>query len=429
MSSHRRSTLIRRSAPALLSAALAGGGLMAVQTPAFAAPAPTQATANETANATADAAKSASAVHVRHLCSQQTKPGYMACNALVRTDLKAYKSLNPHAAPQGYGPDELKSAYNLPDGGKGQTVAIVDANDDPNAEQDLATYRKQYGLPECTSANGCFSKIDQNGGTNYPAPDAGWAGEISLDLDMVSAACPQCNIMLVEAKTASMDDLGTAVNQAVTKGAKFVSNSYGGSEDASDQQADDRYFKHPGVAITVSSGDSGYGVEYPAASPYVTAVGGTSLSQGGSGSRGWSEKVWGSSAGGEGAGSGCSQYSTKPSWQKDSGCAKRAVADVSAVADPATGLATYDSYQAGGWQVVGGTSASSPLIAAVYALAGAPGSTDTPASYPYAHTGALNDVTSGSNGSCGTSYLCTAGQGYDGPTGLGTPNGTAAFTK
>ncbi|WP_030901965.1 S53 family peptidase [Streptomyces sp. NRRL F-5126] len=421
MSSHRRSTLIRRSAPALLSAVLAGGGLMAVQTTAFAAPAPTHATAG--------AAKSASAVHVRHLCSQHTKPGYMACNALVRTDLKTFKSLNPKAAPQGYGPDELKSAYNLPDGGKGQTVAIVDANDDPNAEQDLATYRKQYGLPECTSASGCFSKIDQNGGTNYPAPDAGWAGEISLDLDMVSAACPQCNIMLVEAKSASMDDLGAAVNQAVEKGAKFVSNSYGGGEDSSDQQADDQYFKHPGVAITVSSGDGGYGVEYPASSPYVTAVGGTSLSQGGGGSRGWSEKVWGSSAGGEGAGSGCSQYSAKPSWQKDSGCAKRAVADVSAVADPATGLATYDSYQAGGWQVVGGTSASSPIIAAVYALAGAPGSADTPASYPYAHTSALNDVTSGSNGSCSTSYLCTAGQGYDGPTGLGTPNGTAAFTK
>ena len=224
-----------------------------------------------------------------------------------------------------------------------------------------------------------------------------------------------------------MDDLGTAVNRAVTMGAKYVSNSYGGSEDSTDPTSDSSYFNHPGVAITVSSGDSGYGVEYPAASQYVTAVGGTSLSRA-SNSRGWSESVWGTSSGGQGAGSGCSAYDPKPSWQKDTGCSKRAVADVSAVADPATGLAVYDSYQASGWNVYGGTSASSPIIASVYALAGTPAAGTTPASYPYAHTGSLNDVTSGANGSCSPAYLCTAGSGYDGPTGLGTPNGTAAFT-
>ncbi|MYV94090.1 S8 family serine peptidase, partial [Streptomyces sp. SID1034] len=178
--------------------------------------------------------------------------------------------------------------------------------------------------------------------------------------------CPQCHILLVEATSANMDDLGAAVNRAVTMGAKYVSNSYGGSEDSTDPSSDASYFNHPGVAITVSSGDSGYGVEYPAASQYVTSVGGTSLSRA-SNTRGWSESVWGSSSGGEGAGSGCSAYDPKPSWQSDTGCAKRTVADVSAVADPNTGLAVYDSYQASGWNVYGGTSASSPIIAGVYA--------------------------------------------------------------
>ncbi|MGW3029980.1 S53 family peptidase [Streptomyces sp. NPDC001178] len=415
MSSHRRRNLIRRGAPALLSAAalITGGLAVAAQSSAF-------------ANTTI-ATPAATTVHTHRLCSQPSRPGYMACQAEVRTDLRTQKSLGRHDTPKGFGPADLQAAYNLPkDAGKGATVAIVDANDDPNAEKDLAAYRSQYGLPECSTGNGCFKKIDQDGGTNYPAPDAGWAGEISLDVDMVSAACPQCHILLVEAKSAGMDDLGAAVNQAVKQGAKYVSNSYGGSEEAADTASDDQYFKHPGVAITVSSGDSGYGVEYPAASQYVTAVGGTSLKKDSS-TRGWSESVWGKSAGGDGAGSGCSQFDAKPSWQKDSGCAKRAVADIAAVADPATGLAVYDTYQAAGWNVYGGTSASAPFIAGVYALAGAPGD-DVPAAYPYAHPDKLNDVTDGANGSC-SDYLCKAGKGFDGPTGLGTPNGVAAFTK
>ncbi|MDJ0344291.1 putative Ig domain-containing protein [Streptomyces sp. H10-C2] len=353
----------------------------------------------------------------------------MACHALARTDLIQHLSLSPNVLPSGYGPTDLQSAYALPaSAGAGATVAIIDAYDDPNAESDLASYRSTYGLPACTTANGCFRKADQNGGTSYPTADAGWAGEISLDVDMVSAVCPQCHILLVEANQPSMADLGTAVNRAVTMGAKYVSNSYGGSEGATDPSSDASYFNHPGVAITVSSGDSGYGVEYPAASQYVTSVGGTSLSRASGTPRGWSEKVWGSSAGGNGAGSGCSAYTAKPSWQTDSGCAKRTVADVSAVADPATGLAVYDSYQASGWNVYGGTSASAPIVASVYALAGTPASGTYPSSYPYAHASSLNDVTSGANGSCGN-YLCTAQAGYDGPTGLGTPNGTAAFTN
>ncbi|MET8803100.1 S53 family peptidase [Streptomyces sp. NPDC004546] len=368
-------------------------------------------------------------VSVAHACAAPTKKGEMACNALKVTagtpkSAHAESDLTAAAAPAGYGPASLQAAYNLPSasGGSGQTVAIVDAYDDPSAESDLAVYRSQYGLPACTTANGCFKKVDQNGGTKYPRGNSGWAEEISLDLDMVSAACPNCKILLVEASSATMTNLGTAVNTAVNLGAKFVSNSYGGSESSSDATYDSSYFNHPGVAITVSSGDNGYGVEYPAASKYVTAVGGTSLKTA-SNSRGWTDTVW------SGAGSGCSAYDAKPSWQKDSGCANRTVADVSAVADPNTGVAVYDSYaQGSGWMVFGGTSASAPLIAATYALAGTPSAGSSPASFPYAHTSALNDVTSGSNGSCGGSYLCTGTTGYDGPTGLGTPNGTAAFT-
>ncbi len=211
-------------------------------------------------------------------------------------------------------------------------------------------------------------------------------------------------------------------------GAKFVSNSYGGSESSSDPTYDTDYYNHPGVAVTASAGDDGYGVEYPAASQYVTAVGGTSLSTA-SNSRGWTETVWGSSAGGEGTGSGCSADDAKPSWQKDTGCSQRTNNDVSAVADPNTGVAVYDSYSEGGWLEVGGTSASSPIIASTFALAGTPAAGTYPSSYPYSHTPNLFDVTSGANGSCSPAYLCTAETGYDGPTGLGTPDGIAAFTS
>ncbi|WP_344660787.1 putative Ig domain-containing protein [Catenulispora subtropica] len=365
-----------------------------------------------------------SATNYVHSCAAPTRPGQMACLALRRTDIVPH--LAPAVAVSGYGPSDLASAYNLPSGGAGQTVAIVDAQDDPNAESDLAAYRSNFGLPACTTADGCFRKVDQNGGSDYPSPDTGWAGEISLDLDMVSATCPQCHILLVEASTADMTNLGTAVNTAVSLGAKFVSNSYGGSEESADTSYDASYFNHPGVAITVSTGDSAYGAEYPATSQYVTAVGGTRLSQGG-GSRGWTETVWHTSSS-EGTGSGCSSYDPKPSWQHDTGCSRRMEADVSAVADPATGVAVYQTYGGSGWSVYGGTSASSPIIASVWALAGAPNAGDRTAQYPYNHTGSFNDVTSGDNGSCSPSYFCTAGTGYDGPTGWGTPNGTSGFS-
>ncbi|MFD5075379.1 peptidase S8 [Streptomyces sp. NPDC058371] len=379
-------------------------------------------------------------------CGTPAKAGEMACKALRVTggttafQLKkaAAKGVTPKAAdastPSGYGPTDLRNAYGLTSAastnGAGSTIAIVDAYDDPNAEADLAKYRSYYGLSACTTANGCFKKVGQTGSTtSLPTSDSGWSEEISLDVDMASAICPNCKILLVEATSASMANLGKSVNEAVTLGAKYVSNSYGGSESSSDSSYDTSYFKHPGVAITVSAGDSGYGAEYPAASQYVTSVGGTALSAA-SNSRGWTESVWHTSST-EGTGSGCSAYDAKPTWQTDTGCAKRTISDVSAVADPATGVSVYDSYGiTAGWYTFGGTSASAPIIAGVYALAGTPSSSSYPARFPYtaAGTSALNDVTSGSNGTCTTAYLCTAAAGYDGPTGVGTPEGLTAFT-
>jgi hypothetical protein len=354
----------------------------------------------------------------------------MRCFALRRTTgVRAHLAagINPAVAVSGYGPSDLDSAYNVPTTlGAGKTVAIVDAYDDPNAASDLSTYRSNFGLPACTTANGCFKKVNQNGATSpLPAANAGWSSEIMLDLEMVSAICPNCHILLVEASSPTTANLGAAVNTAVAQGAVAVSNSYGGSESSSESSFDNSYYKHPGVAIVASSGDSGYTREYPAASPWVTAVGGTNLTRA-SNSRGWTESVWSTSSS-EGAGSGCSAYEAKPSFQTDTGCSRRTIADVSADADPATGVAVYDSYGSGGWTVFGGTSVASPIIGAMYALATAPSPSAFPNSYPYADPAGLWDVTTGHTATCTPAYLCTGEVGYDGPTGLGTPNGAAAF--
>jgi subtilase family serine protease len=350
-------------------------------------------------------------------------PGFAACDALIRTDINHSSTVNP----AGYHPADLQSAYALAtaaaSNGGNQTVAIVDAYNDPYAESDLGTYRSTMGLSPCTSANLCFKKVNQSGGTSYPRSNGGWSQEISLDLDMVSAICPNCHILLVEASSASFSNLGTAVQEAAKLGATEISNSYGGG-DASDGNYG-QYYDQPGRAVTASSGDSGYGTEYPASSDYVTAAGGTTLTTA-SNTRGWTETAWNK------AGSGCSSYNLTPSWQTvTTPCGKyRGEADVSADADPNTGVSVYDSYCYQGycgWLEFGGTSVASPIIASVYALAGGEGgSTSTGAVLPYQHQSSLNDVTVGSNGSCGTS-VCNAGTGWDGPTGLGTPNGTGAF--
>ncbi|WP_431953727.1 carboxypeptidase regulatory-like domain-containing protein [Actinacidiphila sp. bgisy167] len=354
------------------------------------------------------------------------EPGHFSCFALRRTDVKQAKGLMPAVdTPAGHGATDLQSAYDLPpDGGGGQTVAIIDAFDDPTAEADLAVYRAQFGLPACTTDNGCFRKVDQRGGTDYPVPDPGWAGEISLDLDMVSAIAPNAHILLVEADDNSFENLAAAVDQAVALGAKYISNSYGTDyrggfgEDPSEVTELDAHYNHPGVAITASSGDYGYGVSYPAASQFVTAVGGTTLTRASSTPRGWTESAW------TYAGSGCSLYEPKPAFQHDTGCDNRAVADVSAVAED---VAVYQTYGHNGWAVYGGTSVSAPIIASVYAAAGTPVAGSYPNAYPYEAGTGLNDITTGSNGNCSPSYLCNGAEGFDGPTGLGTPAGLSAF--
>ena len=351
--------------------------------------------------------------------------GHVGCFAL---HVRGSNHLSAAAGPAGYHPADLASAYKYDTTqGSGQKVAIVDAFDDPNAESDLAVYRSTFGLPPCTTANGCFKKVSQTGSTTlYPLPNPGWAEEISLDLDMVSAVCPKCKILLVEATTSQFSDLAAAVDEAASLGATEISNSYGGSESSSDSSIAGSY-KHPGVPITVSSGDAGYaaGPQSPAAFSTVTAVGGTNLTRAAT-TRGWKEKAWFTTSS-EAAGSGCSAFVAKPAWQHDTGCSKRTIADVAAVADPATGVTVYDTFGTDtGFEVFGGTSVSSPIIAAVYALAGN-GAGINDASFAYSHSSSLFDVTRGKNGACGSSYLCTAKAGYDGPTGLGTPKGTAAF--
>ncbi len=357
----------------------------------------------------------------QRVCTDKPGRDQGSCGAIIDTSVAGPLAVGA-VTPSGYSPGDLAAAYNLPTGaGAGRTIAIVDAFDLPTAQNDLNTYRAQYGLPPC--GPGCFTKVNQNGGATLPPTDTGWGQEIALDMDMAAAACPNCRILLVEASSTSLDDFGAAVNTAVRLGAVAVSNSYGGTDGSSDNYFDSNYFNHPGVAITASSGDSGFGVQYPASSPYVTAVGGTSLTRSPN-ARGFSESAW------SGAGSGCSAFEPKPSWQRDGGCGGRTVADVSAVSDPATGVAVYNSTPnngQSGWLVFGGTSAAAPLVAGAYALAGPAGSYGPGASSLYANRGALNDVATGSNGACGN-YLCNGVPGYDGPTGLGSPNGVGAFT-
>jgi hypothetical protein len=359
-------------------------------------------------------------------------PGRSACMSLRRDGVRHFRGLSAAsgvAAPAGYSPADLSQAYGLPSGsaGRGETVAVVDAYDDPTAEADLQVYRAEYHLPVCDTANGCFAKVNQEGlaGPLPPAAgsagpqSAGWDIEEALDVDMVSAVCPNCRIVVVEANSNADSDLYAAEDAAVALGAKFVSDSWGGAE-YPEETADDVYFDHPGVVITAAAGDNEYGVYYPAASRYVTAVGGTTMAPAitPGGARVWNQTAW------LGTGSGCSFYEPKPAWQTDPGCANRTVNDVSAVADPQTGVAIYNTSSDAGWDEVGGTSAATAIIAATYALAGPPVAGSYPSSYPYAHPSALTDVTSGTNnpGGCTPSYLCTAGPGYDGPTGLGTPD-------
>ncbi|MCW2599347.1 MAG: hypothetical protein JWM02_1176 [Frankiales bacterium] len=365
---------------------------------------------------TAMAAPADTTPGVANVCAA-AQEGFAHCDAHVRT--KGAKRDATTGYQNGYSPAQLIKAYGLTGLTGTTTIAVVDAYAHPAAAADLDVYRKQFGLG---TAN--LTQYNQTGGSiTTVAGNTGWGQEEMLDLEMVSAICPNCPILYVGAKSASFTDLGTAVKLAAAMGAKVISNSYGGNESSSEVSIQTSYYTIPGVAITVSSGDSGYGPESPAAFNTVTAVGGTTLKLDSSGTR-LSETVW------SGAGSGCSAYISKPDWQHDTACARRTIADVAAVADPATGVAVYDSYGSTGganWYVFGGTSVAAPIVGGIYALSG--NTAGTPAQLLYTNPGTLLDVTSGSNGRCttkrssGALYLCTGTPGYDGPTGNGTPNG------
>jgi subtilase family serine protease len=362
--------------------------------------------------------------HASKVCSATRAAHTATCTAEKLVNDKGVTPASTTPPSTGLTPAGLRDAYKLNGlSAAGRTVAIVDAYGYPNLERDLGVYRSQFGLSACTTANGCLRIINQDGGTTLPRFNAGWAGEQALDVDAVSAAAPDARIVVVQANSASFADLGTAVVTASKQpGVVAISNSYGGG-DASDATYGS-YYNHPGIAVTASTGDDGYqGGSYPASSSYTTAVGGTSLVAA-SNSRGWSETVW------NGAGSGCSTYNTALSAAASfgTGCSKRAMADVSAAADPAKGgMAIYypTTKTASTWAQFGGTSEAAPIIAAVYALSG--NTSGYANALPYAHPGSLFDVTSGSNGTCPTTQWCNARTGWDGPSGLGTPNGAGAF--
>jgi hypothetical protein len=367
------------------------------------------------------------------------------------------------STPVGYTPAQLQAAYALSSQnyGKGTTVAVVAPYDDPDVAGDLAAYRSQFDEPACpqtlsVTAPQCLTELNESGSLitpgsgTAPAANASWALTTSSQLDAISAVCPNCDLLLVEVDSAAMTDVGTGVNIAADAGAQVITIGVAQPETPDELTWDADYLDHPGIEITAAAGneaagESGYltgGVDYPAASQYVTAVGGTSLTPAGTGtcttatagSRGWCETVWNDADGV--TVSGCSLYEPEPAWQKagtpagDTGCGSlRSVADMSADADPATGIAVYDSYEEGDWQAapVGGTALAAAIVAGAYALAGTPAGDVDPAMYPYQNAGGFTDITSGSNGTCSPAYLCTAGAGYDGPTGLGSPYGVSGF--
>jgi len=438
---------------------------------------------------------------VRRLC-RSPRRGHAGCLALK---LSAARAGTPGALPYllaagasskgpagGLTPADLAGAYAFSPTatGAGQTVAIVDAFDDPKVESDLAIFDANYGLPACTSGNGCFKKVGQTGSPSaLPSHDtSGWSVEISLDVETVRSVCQNCKILLVEANSEDNADLASATDEAVALGADEVSNSYGSPEGDEEEGGVAGAYDHPGVVIVASSGDSGYYdwdeveelepapelPDAPAVYPTVVSAGGTSLKLSGRGAR-KSETVWNNSGQPSNGifrhvkqfaatGGGCSTLFTAPAWQQQaagwaaSGCGThRLSSDVSAVADPYTGFDIYSSYKyeafaETGWMTIGGTSLSSPLISALYALAGGSHGVSYPAQTLYQHLGdssALFDVTQGGNGYCDAeangpcgepqaneelgdvdclgSTACDAASGFDGPSGVGAPTGLVAF--
>ena len=348
---------------------------------------------------------------------------------------RGIRSARPAGASSGVTPPQpgtpawLQQAYDLTylsqTAGGGDTVAIVDVGDDPTAESDLGVFRNAYGLPACTTADGCFEKVNQDGNASpLPPPDPTWQQEESLDLDAVSALCPNCRLLLVEAADTSDANLDKAVIEADSLGANQISNSW--SDDESSPISGTYTFGPSGPAVIGATGDTGYlgvGVDaYPAALGGVTAAGGTTLApaSGGQSARGFGESAW-SLSGRWGASSGCDVHEDPLGYQPALSCAGRAYADLSADADPDTGLMIYDS-EIGGWWQFGGTSLATPLIAAFEAITGVDGTTPQ---WAYSDSALLNDPTTGSSGDCPSNilYICNAGPGYDGPTGIGSISG------
>jgi hypothetical protein len=345
----------------------------------------------------------------------------------------------------GFDPEDLRSAYDIPaGGGTGLTIALIDAFGYPDAESDLATYRKHYGLPACTTKNGCFEKVNEKGELGgYPAEEPDWDGEAALDEDMVSAACPECHILLVEGSGELPVQLGESANTAARLGASEISNSYGyperikglcGAKGCTQFNPD---YEHAGVLVFASAGDSGFDDAYegiapqtnfPASSPAVVAVGGTALFKKPKHKpRDWTETVWNEPEIAAATGGGCTRFQAKPSWQLDQGCTHRTDNDVAAVAAVETGVSVRLDRE---WQVFGGTSVASPLVAGIVAHASA-AERALGAEAFYEDPGSLFDVTEGFNwdalngsSECAPNeYLCNAEVGYDGPSGLGTPDG------
>lgn len=405
--------------------------------------------------------------NVRPACGP-VRLGQARCFALIRTDafykeapqyvrheLASTSDLRAAGGGLSYGPigpAQLAQAYNTdPSKGSGQTIGIVDAYHNPSAADDLKNYRSKLGLPACTTGNGCLKILNQNAKTKPVPPTpppylAGWAGEIDLDLDMVSAVCPKCHIVLIEANSSGFTDLFAAEAAAAKAGANVISNSYGGGEcgqTSSGIQCQDpspaaSYYDIKGVVITASTGDNSWfaGPQAPADFQTVVAVGGTSLYPFNN-SRKWMETGW------TYAGSSCSKFINSPSWAKSAKCpdGKRPLADVSAVADPYTGVLVYQSYpfpkSQAGFYVYGGTSASSPIVAAMFGLAGNASSQNAGQKFWNAPKNSLTDVLLGENGivgltndagqPCSPVAVCVSGPGWDGPTGNGTAWGLGAF--
>jgi subtilase family serine protease len=334
-------------------------------------------------------------------------------------------------AAGGFGANDLRTAYGITaQGTKNKVIAIVDAYHSATAFDDVTEYRTTFGLPtmlNCSavkppkgSKSPCFYQLNQSGlaDTSPTTTNAGWAQEIALDIEMASAICPKCSVLLVEANTATNKDLSAAVATAGDfAGVVAISNSYGGPDNTEPTDSPYAAAAANGIAVVASSGDSGYAVNAPASYASVIGVGGTNLKVDTKGS--WaSETVWSM------AGSGCSKLNPTPAWQDASvtKCPGKSTVDVSAVADPATGVKVFVD---GFWYEFGGTSASAPIIAALFALKNNFG--DSAATYLYTNAAALHDILSGTTGRCRPAIWCTAGIGFDGASGLGSPNTAAAF--